>query len=393
MYGNAVKVNDKLTFPYVLNMNDLINEDIDTKIKQTEQKIIDGEFDKKDAQSDDKDQPMEVDEQSSGAIALGPSDAIALGPAPEPFKDRDHIGVIKTSDPMDYAMSTTAEQEAQEREHMGEEDSLDDPMNSIAGPKKVHFYGSVEDEYHVEYGSTGAAPAIQTLEEKHQEELRKDQEILDEIDRNTQQYLQQGEWVYTLYSVLIHSGGAGGGHYSAYIKSYEDKTWYHFNDSTVSEIKVSQIETMYGDGHSSKNAYLVIYKKYHDAQTESEFSVTVTDADIPNYVQDEVKIDNDKFDQEERDRLELEALRKEQAAHITLRVYCKIHPTDDRTSDIYSNQVSLKDPKVKIDEKKFDFKNYQTLYEAKLNAYQLYDLESKGVRLEDTQLRLYAVGF
>ena len=45
MYENAIKVNDKITFPFILNMNDLM-EDIGAKIKQTEQKIIDGKFDK-----------------------------------------------------------------------------------------------------------------------------------------------------------------------------------------------------------------------------------------------------------------------------------------------------------------------------------------------------------
>lgn len=48
-----------------------------------------------------------------------------------------------------------------------------------------------------------------------------------------QEYLQQGEFVYELYSIMIHSGGAYGGHYYAYIKSFEDGKWYNFNDSSV----------------------------------------------------------------------------------------------------------------------------------------------------------------
>ena len=32
---------------------------------------------------------------------------------------------------------------------------------------------------------------------------------------------------------MIHSGGAYGGHYYAYIKSFEDGKWYNFNDSSV----------------------------------------------------------------------------------------------------------------------------------------------------------------
>ena len=49
-------------------------------------------------------------------------------------------------------------------------------------------------------------------------------------------YLEQGEFVYELYSIMIHSGGAYGGHYYAYIKSFEDGKWYNFNDSSVTEI-------------------------------------------------------------------------------------------------------------------------------------------------------------
>ena len=41
---------------------------------------------------------------------------------------------------------------------------------------------------------------------------------------------------YELFSVLIHSGGASGGHYYAYIKSFANGKWYDFNDSSVSEI-------------------------------------------------------------------------------------------------------------------------------------------------------------
>lgn len=38
--------------------------------------------------------------------------------------------------------------------------------------------------------------------------------------------------MYELCSVLIASGGAMGGHYFAYIYSFERKKWYNFNDTT-----------------------------------------------------------------------------------------------------------------------------------------------------------------
>jgi ubiquitin carboxyl-terminal hydrolase 47 len=51
-----------------------------------------------------------------------------------------------------------------------------------------------------------------------------------------------------------------GGHYYAYIKSFEDGKWYNFNDSDVSEIKKpianDEIQKMYGGG-SSTSAYML----------------------------------------------------------------------------------------------------------------------------------------
>jgi ubiquitin carboxyl-terminal hydrolase 47 len=40
------------------------------------------------------------------------------------------------------------------------------------------------------------------------------------------------KYMYQLCSVLIASGGAMGGHYFAYIYSFERKKWYNFNDTT-----------------------------------------------------------------------------------------------------------------------------------------------------------------
>jgi ubiquitin carboxyl-terminal hydrolase 47 len=62
------------------------------------------------------------------------------------------------------------------------------------------------------------------------------------------EYLGQGAFVYELYGIMIHSGGAHGGHYSAYIKDYESKTdrWFHFNDSYVKEISLVDIPDVFG---------------------------------------------------------------------------------------------------------------------------------------------------
>jgi ubiquitin C-terminal hydrolase len=42
-------------------------------------------------------------------------------------------------------------------------------------------------------------------------------------------------YVYDLYGICNHSGSSYGGHYTAFIKNANGK-WYHFNDTTVTEI-------------------------------------------------------------------------------------------------------------------------------------------------------------
>lgn len=82
-----------------------------------------------------------------------------------------------------------------------------------------------------------------------------------------QRYQLHGDAVYELYSIMIHSGSALGGHYYAYIKSFEDETWYEFNDTSVREIEDKQIENVFGDSsnsyssYSGANAYLLMYRK------------------------------------------------------------------------------------------------------------------------------------
>jgi ubiquitin carboxyl-terminal hydrolase 47 len=48
-----------------------------------------------------------------------------------------------------------------------------------------------------------------------------------------------GREMYELYSVLVHSGSAFGGHYYAYIKDLGAGKWYKFNDATVTQVEKS----------------------------------------------------------------------------------------------------------------------------------------------------------
>lgn len=387
MYGNAIKINDKVTFPYVLNMNKFMKEDIATKIKQTEDKMNDEEQQESATvviaeETEEQKRQRNIDEVNKKLDAM-----IDNSKEKEDLENKEMMCEdIKNSNPKDVEMI--------------DDEGIDysDPMNSLAGPKE-YVYG-VDNDDHVDYSLRGdAVGSNKTKLYDLTFKPRDEQEILAEIDRDTKDYIQQGEWVYYLYSVLIHSGGVGGGHYSAYIRSFEDKQWYHFNDSKVSEISIGRIEEMYGDGSSSKNAYLVIYKKYQLTENNSsleideEFNPVITDEEIPDYIKDEIEIDNNVFRQEEIEREKELVEQKERLSHITLRLYSKTHKEEGSTAEIYSNKIALDDLNVLLDEKKYDFKNYFTIKQAHEEAYTLYGLESKGIAFENTQLRMYSVAF
>lgn len=64
---------------------------------------------------------------------------------------------------------------------------------------------------------------------------------------------KKDSYKYELYGVCNHSGGVMGGHYTAYIKNANGK-WYHFNDTSVSEVGVI-------DSIISPKAYVLFYRR------------------------------------------------------------------------------------------------------------------------------------
>lgn len=49
---------------------------------------------------------------------------------------------------------------------------------------------------------------------------------------------EKGPYFYELFSIMIHSGSASGGHYYAYIKDFQTRMWYCFNDQNVSAVSI-----------------------------------------------------------------------------------------------------------------------------------------------------------
>eukprot|EP00742_Colponemidia_sp_Colp-10_P003548 GILJ01003779.1.p1 GENE.GILJ01003779.1~~GILJ01003779.1.p1 ORF type:complete len:1161 (+),score=247.88 GILJ01003779.1:139-3621(+) len=81
-----------------------------------------------------------------------------------------------------------------------------------------------------------------------------------DVEAEKEKVLEAGPYAYELFSILIHSGSALGGHYYAYIKSFENGRWYNFNDSSVSEISEEDIEKVFGGVQKKKETPYSSYK-------------------------------------------------------------------------------------------------------------------------------------
>jgi len=82
---------------------------------------------------------------------------------------------------------------------------------------------------------------------------------------------------YELFSILVHSGGAYGGHYFAYIKCFEDGKWYEFNDSSVFHLSEEDIERCYGGSGNGGTAYMLMYRQVNETRNIA----SVSDGMIP----------------------------------------------------------------------------------------------------------------
>lgn len=110
---------------------------------------------------------------------------------------------------------------------------------------------------------------------------------LSTIQENSQQMqdsLKDGVDVYELMSVLVwqliifvyiqvHSGSANGGHYYAFIKSFEDNLWYKFNDSSVNQVSVEVVKRESFGDKSMGSAYMLVYSRVTPEKLPQSISV------------------------------------------------------------------------------------------------------------------------
>ncbi|XP_051745978.1 ubl carboxyl-terminal hydrolase 18 isoform X2 [Ctenopharyngodon idella] len=64
---------------------------------------------------------------------------------------------------------------------------------------------------------------------------------------------------YSLYAVIVHIGSAMSGHYTAYIRPFQDQAWYYADDNHVQPVTWSDVQQYTYKGSST--AYLLLYRK------------------------------------------------------------------------------------------------------------------------------------
>ncbi|CAB0006261.1 unnamed protein product [Nesidiocoris tenuis] len=154
------------------------------------------------------------------------------------------------------------------------ESPLDDSVEVIKNDDSSTTDSALDDETN-NHISNEAPPAIDTDQEDDEGvDLSNNSANCLENEKNVNQLLARGPYVYDLYSIMIHSGSASGGHYYAYIKDFTRGEWYCFNDQAVTPITSEDIVKTYGGGpyrsnfsytsmahSSSTNAYMLMYRQ------------------------------------------------------------------------------------------------------------------------------------
>lgn len=89
----------------------------------------------------------------------------------------------------------------------------------------------------------------------------------------------------------MHRGGAFGGHYFAYIKSFENGNWYNFNDTKVMEIPLFYIKRHCFGGKGSESAYMLMYKKVYSSEKKfKKMNKDLIHQDIKKVIDEEEKM-------------------------------------------------------------------------------------------------------
>uniref|UniRef100_A0A667ZHR0 Ubiquitin carboxyl-terminal hydrolase 47 n=1 Tax=Myripristis murdjan TaxID=586833 RepID=A0A667ZHR0_9TELE len=107
---------------------------------------------------------------------------------------------------------------------------------------------------------------------------------------------------FELFSVMVHSGSAAGGHYYACIKSFSDGQWYSFNDQHVSKITQDDIRKTYGGSSGSRGYYSRMCGLIMSALYVVVSAEYLAVDDFPEHIKSLVQKEKESEEQEKRQR-------------------------------------------------------------------------------------------
>ena len=144
---------------------------------------------------------------------------------------------------------------------------------------------------------------IQKQREKVLLEIEQKKQKISELQiRIDSMYNDMKSLLYRLHAVLVHDGEAGSGHYWAYLYHPTKKSWFKFNDITVTEVDE---ETVWQDsfgGHLTASAYCIIYLHHSISEQSGLLDLTSVDkveySSIPLQLQASIAEDNSVFQSE-----------------------------------------------------------------------------------------------
>ncbi|RZF32369.1 hypothetical protein LSTR_LSTR001833 [Laodelphax striatellus] len=235
---------------------------------------------------------------------------------------------------------------------------------------------ALDEECASAQGATATATATAT-ENNHCPQQANDNEDDEGIDvsggqndnneKNRQHGQQKGPYVYELFSIMIHSGSASGGHYYAYIKDFANGLWFCFNDQNVTRITQEDITKTYGGGFqrqyysatfsSSTNAYMLMYRQI-DKDRNCD---AITVENFPPHIKELYRQMQEK---EENDR----KMKEKESEVCRLKIHCR-HPESKKDTRILVRHDRPLEEVTELAWKQMELENVVPLEQCRLVTY------------------------
>ncbi|KAK4777741.1 hypothetical protein SAY87_017928 [Trapa incisa] len=188
-----------------------------------------------------------------------------------------------------------------------------------------------------------------------------------DLDRDGRKYFCDEEKIkndrnlYTLHSVLVHSGGVHYGHYTAFIRPTLTNQWYKFDDEFVTVVDVkTALDEQYGgkplvdfngfpvEGAYHSNAYMLVYVRESD---KDRIICNVDDTDIAEHLWENlIKVQEEKKHEKED---------ADEHLHTYVKVARDVDFAEQIGRDIYFGLVNLDKVRVFCVPNQMEFRKFK----------------------------------